>query len=217
MAVSRPLLLAVLGLLLAAATLVAARGASETAADPATPVVAPVTPTPIAPGPAGKGGGKGRDGGAGKQARDKARDPKAGAPQQGEKAERKPPRDPSRRDKRDRGASAGGRTSAPALPKGVPAPVGRALRDRQVVVLFFGQGGADDAATADAVDAVRDLKGVSVFTDSIARLARYRAVVSGLGVAQAPAVVIVGRNREALLVEGFVDAGTLEQLVVDAR
>jgi hypothetical protein len=36
-------------------------------------------------------------------------------------------------------------------------------------------------------------------------------------VAQAPAVVIVGKKRRARLIEGFVDAGTLRQHVVDAR
>ena len=95
--------------------------------------------------------------------------------------------------------------------------VGHALRSRRVVVLFFRQRGADDAATARAVRSLRGLERTSVFRDGIRHLSRYRAVVGGLGVAQAPAVVIVGRQREAQVVEGFVDAGTLKQLVLDAR
>lgn len=207
MAVSRPLLLALLGVLLAAATFVAARGASETAAGPATPAATQITPTPISPGPAKKDSpAKAR---AGKDAK--------AAPEPDAKAERKAQEGVSKRDSRDKVTPARRPKRAAALPAGVPAPVGRALRAKRVVVLFFGQGGADDAATAGAVNALRGLDRVSVFSDSIARLARYRAVVSGLGVAQAPAVVIVPRDRKAQVVEGFVDAGTLEQLVVDAR
>lgn len=108
----------------------------------------------------------------------------------------------------------------PAAPKveGVPAPVARALAKKRVVVLFFRQSGAaDDRAVASAVNAQKGRKGVSVFTDNIARLARYRAAVAPLGISQAPTVVIVGRNGQAQLVEGFVDEGTLTQQVVDAK
>jgi cell division protein FtsN len=111
-------------------------------------------------------------------------------------------------------------TPTPAKPKvvGVPAPVARALDKKRVVVLFFRQSGsADDRAVAGAVNAQRGRKGVSVFSDSIARLARYRAVIGSLGISQAPAVVIVGRNGEAQVVEGFVDEGSLTQQVVDAK
>ena len=108
----------------------------------------------------------------------------------------------------------------PAAPKvtGVPAPVARALAKKHVVVLFFRQAGsADDRAVASAVNAQKGRKGVSVFSDSIARLARYRAAVGQLGISQAPTVVIVGGNGQAQLVEGFVDEGTLTQRVVDAK
>jgi len=105
-----------------------------------------------------------------------------------------------------------------AKARGVPRPLARALARRRVVVLFLRQHrGADDAATARAVTSIGDRKGVSVFRDGIDRVAKYRGIVSGLGVAQAPAVVIVGPDRRAQLVEGFVDEGTLSQLVVDAR
>ncbi len=85
------------------------------------------------------------------------------------------------------------------------------------MVLFFRQPAADDAATAAAVASVRGTKGVSVFTARITELARYRRIVSGLGISQAPAVVIVDRNRKARLLEGFIDPGTLDQQVKDAQ
>jgi len=201
MAVSRPLLLALLGLVLATATLFAARGANQTAADTASNPVVPA-PTPVTPGPSRLA--KDPAGAAAK--RDKARDDNA---KPGAKDAR-----PAR--ERDKPARAPRKAEA-ALPAGVPAEVGRALRDRQVVVLFFGQGGADDVATAEAVASLRGLKRVAVFRDGIQNLGKYAGVVSGLGVAQAPAVVIVGRQRRARLIEGFVDSGTLRQQVVDAR
>ena len=214
MAVSRPLLLVLLGLVLATATLFAARGASQGAADPLSSAVVPAptpAPTPVSPGD------KGRDpvGPASKE--DKARD--HGAKPKDEKAavparERDKPARPAR--KRDKPSRAARKTQV-ALPAGVPAEVGRALRDRQIVVLFFGQGGADDVATGDAVASLRGLKRVAVFTDGIQNLAKYPGIVSGLGVAQAPAIVIVGTERRARLIEGYVDPGTLRQQVVDAR
>jgi hypothetical protein len=108
---------------------------------------------------------------------------------------------------------------APA-PPGLPAPVTRALRERRVVVLLLTQdGAADDAATGEAVAALeRDPPaGAAVFRDGIENLGRYRAVLRDLGVAQVPAVVVVGPDRRAAVLEGYVDAGSLRQRVVDAR
>ncbi|NLT06343.1 MAG: hypothetical protein GXY03_08530 [Solirubrobacterales bacterium] len=101
---------------------------------------------------------------------------------------------------------------------GMPAPVRRALRRGDTVVLFLGTGtSADDRATAAAVTALRGERGVAVFTDRLARIGRYRALVGSLGIAQAPAVVIVGRDRQAQVLEGYIDPGTLAQDVADAR
>ena len=100
----------------------------------------------------------------------------------------------------------------------MPLPVARALRARRTVLLYFrGSPSADDRATARAVAGLRRQHGVAVFADRIGRLGRYRAVVGELGIAQAPAVVIVGRGRSARVVEGYVDPTTLAQDVADAR
>lgn len=96
---------------------------------------------------------------------------------------------------------------------GVPRRVLAAVaRGRTVVLFFFQPGAADDDATAAAV---RGLRGATVFRVPIARVAAYRSVISGAGVSQAPAVVIVNR-RGARLVEGYVDRQSLAQLVADA-
>lgn len=104
----------------------------------------------------------------------------------------------------------------PRGPDGMPMPVVRALADRRVVVLFFTQRAADDWATKAGIRAVRDLPGVAAFTDRIDRVGRYRRLVSGLGVSQAPSIVVVQRNLRARLLEGYVDSASLRQFVADA-
>jgi hypothetical protein len=100
---------------------------------------------------------------------------------------------------------------------GLPLKVARAFAKKQVVVLYFGGPGADDALTADSV---RSLKasaghGVAVFMDKLSNLADYRRVVEGLDVSQAPSIVIVDREKKAQVLEGFIDAGSLRQDVAD--
>ena len=109
-------------------------------------------------------------------------------------------------------------SGAGSTPTHGPRRVARAIAGHRTVVLFFFQPHAsDDAATAAAVRAVRGRRGVSVVTDRIQNLGRYGPLIRGVGVSQAPAIVIVDRKRSARLVEGYVDAGTLAQEVADAR
>jgi hypothetical protein len=105
----------------------------------------------------------------------------------------------------------------------VPADVAKALDDGKVVVLMFAQaGGADDKATRSAVRGLEgagssELKGrFQVFTDGVAHLADYAAIVGDLGIDQAPATVIVAPDGEARVVQGFVDERSLLQYVADA-
>lgn len=178
MAVPRPLLLAVLGVALAAATFYSTRSAREAGGE-STGATAPVE----APRPSRT-----------------VEKPKAAHRAQ-----------PSPRTTERKGAQ-DART-------GLPAAVARALGRRQVVVLFFRQrGGADDDATAASVRALRrERGGPAVFADQIEDVGHYRRVTQGLDIAQAPAVVIVGRDHRSHLIEGFIDAETLAQQVRDAR
>lgn len=95
----------------------------------------------------------------------------------------------------------------------------RAIAARKVVVLFFGQTrSADDKVTRRAVKALgRDGDGVRVFTASINDISDYARVVSTLGIEQSPSTVVIDRAGKARLVQGFLDAGSLRQLVADAR
>jgi hypothetical protein len=100
---------------------------------------------------------------------------------------------------------------------GLPLEVAQAFAKHRVVVLYFGAQGADDTLTAASV---RELKtsagsGVTVLMDKLSNLADYRRVVEGLDVSQAPSIVIVDRDRKAQLLDGFIDAGSLRQVVAD--
>jgi hypothetical protein len=109
-------------------------------------------------------------------------------------------------------------TAVAAAASNSPRLFRRALDQKRKVVLFFGQGAADDKATADAVHALeRSNKKVVVLTDDVDNVDAYGKLVEQLSVYQAPAVVIVGRSGNARLLEGYVDAGVLRQEVADAR
>ena len=106
---------------------------------------------------------------------------------------------------------------------GLPRDVARALNAQNVVVLFFYQPAAsDDQATRAAVKAVRSAapaaaRGhVRLFQDTVARISNYRRVVGSLGISQTPAMVVIDRGRKALLLQGYLDAGTIRQTVRDA-
>lgn len=103
---------------------------------------------------------------------------------------------------------------------GLPREVSRAIRRREVVVLFFSDpAAADDQATRAAMRAVRRQtsgRRVAIFQDSANNLADYRRVVSAVGISQIPAVVVIDRKRNARVFEGYQDQGSLRQYVEDA-
>jgi chemotaxis protein histidine kinase CheA len=101
---------------------------------------------------------------------------------------------------------------------GGPAAAQRAIRSGKTVVLYFhGPASADESATAKAVAGLDGKRDVAVLKVPIGRLNAYRNMVGQLGIAQAPAVVIVGRDRAARVIEGYIDPPTLAQDVADAR
>jgi hypothetical protein len=190
MAVPRPiLLLAVLGAALMAATFVTIRGARDTAAT--TPVPTPVSRS--APSTSAPAKHK-----AAAQAKHKAAATKAHAK----------PAHPRATAAQHAGAKIG-----------LPADVARALAKRHIIVLFFFRpGAADDSATKQSVAAVRHAsRKVRVFSAPLSKLSDYRRLISGLDISSAPATVVVGRDRRARVLEGFLDGGTLKQEVQDTK
>lgn len=98
------------------------------------------------------------------------------------------------------------------LPKNVAAAIGR---HKTVVVLFYRRGSADDDATAHAVSGLRSGR-VRTFLVSPKQFGDYRLLVGSLDLSSLPATVIVGKDRSARVVEGFVDARSLAQEVADS-
>ena len=109
----------------------------------------------------------------------------------------------------------------PKLADDVPPQVRRAaaaLAKDQVVVFFFSKpGAADDTGARVAVQSLHGMKGVKVFKAGIDQVGAYRPMLAQLEISQVPATAIVRPGKRAVLLQGFVDAGTLRQNVADAR
>ena len=95
----------------------------------------------------------------------------------------------------------------------------RAVADNRKVVIFFeNPKGFDDKAVARSVRTLdRRTKSVVVLTDDVRNADRYESMLEDLGVNQAPAIVVIGRSGKASLIEGYIDAELLVQVVADAR
>jgi hypothetical protein len=114
---------------------------------------------------------------------------------------------------------------APRKPKPaetVPPQVRKAaaaVEAGNVVVFFFTKpGAADDTLSRLSVrELERTTKGVSFFKADIADVGAYRPMLSQLQISQVPAVAIVRPGKRAVLLQGYVDAGTLRQNVADAQ
>jgi hypothetical protein len=203
MAVPRPVLLALLGLGLVASLFLFTRsGSNESVHAPAKAAVSPTVPAP-APHRAGPHKAVAPAG---------ARRPHAAA------SVDKPDNPPHS----DRPAATPARP-APAKAPAVTTLSGRvlgaaqALAANQVVVFFFSSAGpADDTGARVAVDSLRKVPGVHVFDATLDEVAAFRPMLSSVGISQVPSTVIVRPGKKAVLIQGFVDGGTLRQNVADA-
>lgn len=201
MTLSRPLLLALVGAVLVVAAFTATRGMRAEVAPPP-----PSTPAPSAPAakPSNATSATGARSAAGATSAAGAKPGAAARPSAANGAE----------------APGAAKPAAPAQAEpdpGMPPAISRALARRRPVVLFLGQRGpADDTATRQAVRKLRRAR-VTVAHDDIANVARYGAVIRQLGLVQAPATIVIDRQGKARALEGYLDLGSLRQLVADAR
>jgi hypothetical protein len=106
---------------------------------------------------------------------------------------------------------------------GLPKPVVTAWkRGDTVVLLVVRQGGIDDRLVHGSVRSLTGDPGVSVFVTRANHVARYSRITQGVGVSQAPALVVVRPKRvsgsvpEAQVDYGFRDAQGVVQAVHDA-
>jgi hypothetical protein len=195
MAVPRPIaLLAALAVVLLAATFYTVRSAREqTQTDQIAKAAQTSQPQPVTP-----------------PAKPKAKH-HAAAKQNAHKAPAKP-------DRKSKPVVKPGPTKKkdPGTALGLPGAVARAIGSHKtVVVLFYHRGTADDDATAQSVRSVRSRR-VVVFTASPRQFGNYKQLVGGLALSSLPATVIVGRDRAARVIEGFVDPKTMAQEVADS-
>ena len=116
-------------------------------------------------------------------------------------------------------ATKASKPAPPPKPKveDVPPAVSGALASGNVVVLLFAEkGSADDDATSQHFSSLSHLRGVRTFRAGIDELGRYSGIVARLGVSQAPSVVIVRPDLQAVPpIEGYVDSQYLLQRVKD--
>jgi len=191
MAVSRPFLLAVLGFVLLAATLMASRNAQETSG----------TSKPAAHATA-------------------AKHPQSNAPSASKSQPHASKPSPQKRSTSSSVAEEHAAPRAHAARRhsqlSKPAAVARAIGNRKVVVLAFFQPGADDRADRTAVGAVKTRHLAAVFTDRINNIGRYEPIVGALDIHQAPAIVVVDSKTHAHVIEGYVDPQSLTQEVKDS-
>jgi len=116
------------------------------------------------------------------------------------------------------GTSAGAATGEVAK-AGLPIPVAKAVAEHKVLVLlFWNPKAADDRAVRRELRTVgsRHRKEVFVHVADVKNISRYAPVTRGASVEQSPSVVVVDRNRQATVLEGYSDREAIRQAVFDA-
>src|SRR5687767_8569599 len=110
--------------------------------------------------------------------------------------------------------------------KGLPKKIVRALDNRQVLVVGvfdtkekrWARMAADDRRVRRELSKANRYDGrVVVAQSELAKLSSLNAVIGGLGITQTPSVVVVDRNRKAVVLTGFVERNAINQAIQDAR
>jgi hypothetical protein len=91
-------------------------------------------------------------------------------------------------------------------------------KGKTLVILFEGRG-ADDKAARRAVHraAKADPKHLVSAYVPIEKVGDYEAITSGVQILAAPSILVIGADRKATLLSGYVDVRSVEQAVGDAR
>lgn len=110
--------------------------------------------------------------------------------------------------------------------KGLPKKVVRALDNRQVLVVGvfdtkekrWARMASDDRRVRRELSKANRYGGkVVVAQSALGNLSSLNAVIGGVGVNQTPSVVVVDRNRKAVVLTGFVERNAINQAIQDAR
>ena len=114
----------------------------------------------------------------------------------------------------------------PEQTKGLPRKVVRALDNRQVFVIGVFDTAAKrwhKMATDDRMERRELAKAnryggkVAIVTAPVAKISKLHGIVGDLNVTQTPSLVVVDRNRHAVVLEGFVERNAINQAIADAR
>jgi hypothetical protein len=91
-------------------------------------------------------------------------------------------------------------------------------KGKTLVILFYGNG-AEDRAARKAVHrtAQKDPKHVVSAYVPIAKVGAYEAITSGVDILTSPTILVIGKDRKATALTGFIEAGTVKQAVGDSR
>jgi hypothetical protein len=110
--------------------------------------------------------------------------------------------------------------------KGLPKKIVRALDNRQVFALGvldtkekrWARMASDDRRVRRELEKANRYDGrVVIDQTSLEGLSKLDAIVGDLGVTQTPSVVVVDRNRKAVVLTGFVERNAINQAIQDAR
>jgi hypothetical protein len=110
--------------------------------------------------------------------------------------------------------------------KGLPRGIVRALANRQVFAIGvfdtketrWARMATDDRRVRRELSKANTYGGKVVVTQSsLGKLNKLNAIVGDLGVTQTPSVVVVDRNRKAVVLTGYVERNTINQAIADAR
>jgi hypothetical protein len=107
--------------------------------------------------------------------------------------------------------------------RGLPAPVVRAWKEGDTIVLLVVRpGGVDDRLVRGSVQGLSADSGVAVFVTRANGIARYSRITQGVGVSEVPALVVVRPRRlsgsvpQAQVTYGFRNSQSVVQQVHDA-
>jgi hypothetical protein len=101
---------------------------------------------------------------------------------------------------------------------GLPVKTAAALAADKVLVLYLWnpKAGDDRLVRSELRHVDRHRGKVVVQVADVRRIARYAPIARGVDVQQSPAIVVVDRERRGTLLQGYADAGTIDQAVSDA-
>lgn len=113
-------------------------------------------------------------------------------------------------------AAAAKAATKPATDPSLPL-LAKLAKGKTIVFLFHGHGADDRAARRAVRGATRGDRHVIVASAPIGRVGDYQALTSDIEVLTAPTILVIGADRRATTLTGYVDQRNVAQAIGDAR